>query len=82
MISLPTCSIPVPLGDRHEPAIGVNPADAARNRAMFGESVIKSVAGHREIRLFWFGRPQEAANYLISFASIKIVSIDGGERLG
>ena len=48
--------------DRHEPAIGVNPADAARNRAMFGESVIKSVAGHREIRLFWFGRPQETAN--------------------
>ena len=48
---------------------------------MFGESVIKSVTGHREVRLFWFGGPQEAANYLISFASIKIVSIDGGESI-
>ncbi len=62
--------------------MGVNPADTARNRAMFGESVIKSVARHREVGLLWVGASQKAANYFIGFASIKIVSVNGGERLG
>ncbi len=68
--------------DRDELPVGVNLADAARNRAMLGESVVEPVARHCEARTCRRGNFQELANHFIRFAAVKIVGIDGCEGLG